>query len=102
MSWAALVPLLGPLGSFLGRLVERVWPDRNNQRAKALEIELEEVRQSNGRITPRMLLKYVVVCALGLYLLLSVLVFFFPDFGPVPQWLDTVLPLGAALFGYGG
>ncbi len=80
-NWLAIVT---PLGSLLGKFAERIWPDKNNQRARALEIELEEVRQSNGRITPRMLLKYVVVCAIALYLILSTLIFFFPRFGPLP------------------
>ena len=93
------LPLLGEL---LSKVFERIWPDKNNQMEKSLDIELEEVRQSRGRPTPRMLLKYIVACGLAMYLILTFLVFFFPEFGPLPEWLHDLLPLAGTLFGVGG
>lgn len=99
MSLLTSIPVLG---SLVGKVVERIWPDKTQQSNKAMDIELEEVRQSGGRITPRQLLKYIIAVVTGLYFVLSFLVFFFPDFGPLPDWLPELLPLVAALFGFGG
>lgn len=98
MTWLTKLPFLGDL---LGKVFDRVWPDKNSQAEKALEIELEEVRQSKGRITPRMLLKYIVACGVGLYLLMSLVLFFFPGLGPLPEWMEYIFPLAGMLFGFG-
>ena len=98
MTWMTKLPLLGNL---LGKIFDRLCPDKASQKEKVLEIELEEVRQSKGRITPRMLLKYIVACGVGLYLLMSLAMFFFPELGPLPDWLEHLMPLAGLLFGFG-
>jgi len=92
------LPLLGDL---IAKIVNRFWPDKSLRTEKTLDIELEELRQSGGRITPRMLLKYIVACGLGLYIVLTFIIFFFPEFGPLPEWLHDLLPLAGTLFGLG-
>lgn len=99
MNWLTKIPLLGDL---LEKVFDRIWPDKSRQNEKALDIELEEIRQSKGRITPRMLLKYIVACGVGLYLLMSFMLFFFPELGPLPEWLKELMPLAGILFGFGG
>ena len=99
MRMLASLPLLGEL---LAKVFSRIWPDKNERIERTLDIELEEVRQSRGRLTPRMLLKYIVACGVAMYLVLTFLVFFFPEFGPLPEWLQDILPLAGTLFGFGG
>ena len=93
------LPLLGEL---LSKVFERIWPDKNNQMEKSLDIELEEVRQSRGRPTPRMLLRDIVASVLAMFLILTFCVGFFPVFGPLPEWVNDRLPLAGTLFGVGG
>lgn len=95
MSWVSAIPIIGNLA---GKLIERIWPDKNVQREKALEIELEEARQSGGRITPRQALKYVYVLGFVVCLVLLVVQFFRPELS-VPDGLDEMLSLGVSLFG---
>lgn len=99
MSFLTALPIVGGL---LEKLVDRLWPDMTRRTEKALDIELEEVRQSGGRVTPRMLLKYVVVLGVSAHLGLSLAVFFVPDLGPPPEWLREMLTLAGLLFGFGG
>ena len=94
MSWVSALPIIGNLA---GKLIERIWPDKNVQREKALEIELEEARQSGGRITPRQALKYVYVLVFVVCLVLLVVQFFRPELS-VPDGLDEMLFLGVSLF----
>lgn len=95
MNWVSALPVIGNLA---GKLIERIWPDKNVQREKALEIELEEARQSGGRITPRQALKYVYVLVFVVCLVLLVVQFFRPELS-VPDGLDEMLFLGVSLFG---
>lgn len=95
MSWISAIPVIGKI---LGKTLEKVWPDRQAERLKTLEIELEQARQSQGRITPRMALEYLLVVAFALSLLLGTVKFFYPGFGTVPDWLDKLLPAAGALF----
>lgn len=95
MIWVSALPIIGNLA---GKLIERIWPDKKVQREKALEIELEEVKQSGGRITPRQALKYVYVLGFVVCLVLLVVQCFRPELS-VPDGLDEMLSLGVSLFG---
>lgn len=95
MSWVSAIPFIGNLA---GKLIERIWPDKNVQREKALEIELEEVKQSGGRITPRQALKYVYVLGFVVCMGMMVVQFFRPELS-LPDGLDELFSLGVSLFG---
>ena len=95
MSWVSALPIIGNLA---GKLIERIRPDKKVRREKALEIELEEVKQSGGRITPRQALNYVYVLGFVVCLVLLVVQFFRPELS-VPDGLDELLSLGVSLFG---
>ena len=95
MSWVSALPIIG---NPAGKLIERIRPDKKVRREKALEIELEEVKQSGGRITPRQARKYVYVLGFVVCLVLLVVQFFRPELS-VPDGLDELLSLGVALFG---
>jgi hypothetical protein len=90
------------IGDVLGKLFDRVWPDKARHAEKSLDIELEEARQSGGRITPRMLFKYVVI---GLFVLSAcwpLLSVIFTDMPAFPVPLEELVSLAGILFGFGG
>lgn len=95
MSWVSVLPVIG---NIVGKVAEKIWPDRQAERMKALEIELEEVRQSGGRITPKQALKYVGVLAFAACLILLVVQFFRPQFS-LPEGWEEVLSFCVSLFG---
>ena len=99
MNFLSSLPMIGKV---FEKLSERLWPDTSKQTEKILEIELEEVRQSGGRLTPRMLFKYFVACAFALYVTLELVFVFFPELGPeFPDRIKDLLPLAGMLFGFG-
>ena len=97
MSFLTKIPMLGEL---IERLLNKVLPDSAKRREMAQEIELEELRQSKGGVTPKMLIKYVVAGAVAFYALAEMLLLFFPAFlgAEVAGRLDKWLSLAAALF----
>lgn len=89
-----IVSLLTPfLDKFLGRNSEKA------QELKA-EKELEELRAfKDGRITPHLLLLYVLVGIFGIGALLAILSFFFPQWLKTPDltWLNEILRMGEGI-----
>lgn len=99
MSWLAALPLIG---KFLGKAAEKVLPDRQAERLKKLEIELETVRQGRGRITPRMAWQHIFngVCCLLLAMGLAKL--FFPGISMdhLLDVLKALLPVAEAIYAF--
>jgi hypothetical protein len=90
------------IGDVLEKIFNRVWPDKTRYAEKSLDIELEEVKQSGGRITPRMLFKYMVVGAFALSVCWPLLSSFFPEMPEFPIPLKELVSLAGILFGFGG
>lgn len=94
----SLLSALPVIGNIVSKVAEKIWPDKQAERMKALEIELEEVKQSGGRVTPRQALKYVGVLAFVLCLVQLVVQFFWPEFS-LPDGWEEVLSFCVSLFG---
>lgn len=97
-----LLSALPVIGNIVGKVAEKIWPDRQAEKLKRLEIELEAVKQSGGRVTPRQALQYVAVGVIVVFAVLLAASFvariFIPDF-PVPEGWDEILSFCVSLFG---
>lgn len=96
MGW--LTSLLG-LGS---RALDRILPDRAKLQEKNLEINAETERASNGSLTPRKLMMYLL-CLLFAWEVAArpVIVTYWPETPLPPSMLKDVMLAVSALFGMG-
>lgn len=77
-----LTSLVGKL-PVLGPLIAKLWTDNSKVAEIEAETNLEETKAfARGRISPKFLLRYVVVVAFGLFVLFFLARMIWPDFAP--------------------
>lgn len=80
--WGFITTLMGKL-PFLGPLLAKLWTDNSKVAEIEAETNLEETKAfARGRISPKFLLRYVVVVAFGLFVLFFLARMIWPEFAP--------------------
>jgi hypothetical protein len=101
MSWiAGLIKLAPIIGGLAGTIMDKLWPDRSEAKARAHEIEMEEMRKF--RLPPKTLLRYVIIGFFVFVVLWSAVAAFVPTLPGPPAIAVQLLGLGDDLFGLGG
>lgn len=94
--------LLRSLFGMGGKALDRLLPDRAKLQEKQLEINAETERASNGRLTPRKLLMYLLaVCFAWEVMLRPVVATYWPGTLLPPSMLQEIMLAVSATFGLG-
>ena len=77
-----LTAVMGKI-TFIGQLLAKLWTDNSKVAEIKAEEDLEETRAfAQGRLSPKFLLRYVIVVSFALFVLFFLARMVWPDFAP--------------------